>query len=815
MRNAILGMTSLDLRLGLRMLTRYPGLTIVGTVAIAIAIALGTVYFEAIDKFQNPRIPIPGGDRLVSLHQWDASAFTSETRLMNDFATWRPEVRTIEELGAAVTFQRNLALEDGSIEPAVGAEVTASAFRIMGTPPLLGRVLTDRDELPGEPPVVVLGHALWKARFESDPGVLGRPVKLGSVNATVVGVMPEGYAFPRNHWIWAPLRADGGTLAPRTGPDVAVFGRLAEGTSIEAANSELAVIGARLSAANPTTHEHLRPRVAPYAKPLNEGGEMAMIRNIMYAINSVFLMLLAVMCANVATLVFARTATRSYELTVRSALGASRGRIIGQLFVEALVLSSLAALVGLLLAKIALRFGVARFAESGGLPFWIGAGISWRTLLYAAALTVVGAAIVGILPALRATRVNLNEALRGEAAGRAGLKFGGFWTFVIVAQVAVTVFFLPLVAGGVFESNRFNQRAEGIGAERYLTAGLGLDREDFGVDSATNAANARRAFDALERRLSDEPGVEGMAYADRLPVEDQFKYGIELDTLSGAPVSRLRTSTLVHVSSGFFNTFGTEVLSGRAFQPLDFDAGKVMLVNQSFARHILDGKDPIGQRVRITGGEVSTVGGEEWYEIVGMVRDFGWQLPRPEEQSAMYLPSRPVVGQAGQLVVRTPDPTAFADRMRRIAADVDPAIRLNDIKGLGDAGGGEAEANWTLTAVAWLVAFVVMMLSAMGIHALMSFAVSRRTREIGIRAALGAGPRRIVASVFSRALMQLGLGLLVGSGLAVLVGVETPRQWMLLLGANAIMLVVGIIACALPMRRALRIDPSEALRSEG
>lgn len=181
----------------------------------------------------------------------------------------------------------------------------------------------------------------------------------------------------------------------------------------------------------------------------------------------------------------------------------------------------------------------------------------------------------------------------------------------------------------------------------------------------------------------------------------------------------------------------------------------------------------------------------------------------------MYLPSRPVVGQAGQLVIRTSDPTAFADRMRRIAADVDPAIRLTDIKGLGDAGGGEAEANWTLTAVAWLVAFVVMMLSAMGIHALMSFAVSRRTREIGIRAALGAGPRRIVASVFSRALIQLGLGLLVGSGLAVLVGVETPRQWMLLIGANAIMLVVGVVACALPVRRALRIDPSEALRSEG
>jgi putative ABC transport system permease protein len=813
-RNAVLGMTSLDLKVGVRMLSRYPGITIVGTAAIAVAIALGTLYFEAIDKFQNPLLPIPGAERVVSLHQWDAGAFTEESRMLNDFAEWRREVRTIEELGAAVTFHRNLVTADGNVEPAVGVEVSASAFRLMGTPPLLGRVLTDSDELPSEPPVVVLGHTVWKTRFESDPGVIGTSVKLGSSTATVVGVMPAGFAFPMNHSLWAPLRADGSTLAPRSGPSVSVFGRLAAGASLEAANSELAVIGARLSAASPSTHEHLRPRVAPFAKPLNEGGQMAMIRNIMYAVNSVFLMLLAVMCANVATLVFARTATRNWELTVRSALGASRGRIIGQLFAEALVLATLAALVGLAIAKLALRFGVAKFAESGSLPFWITADISWRTLLYTAALTLVGAAIVGILPALRATRVNINEALRGDAAGRTGLKFGGFWTFVIVAQVAVTVLFLPLVAGGVFESNRFNQRAEGIGAERFLTAGLGLDREEYAFDSVTNAAHARRAFDELAQRLAEEPGVLGVAYADRLPVEDQFKYSIEVDTLAGAPAGSARRSTLVHVSGGFFSTFGTEVLAGRGFQPLDFESGAVMVVNQSFARHVFKDVNPIGQRVRIVSGEVSTVGGETWYEIVGMVRDFGWQLPRPEEQSAMYLPSRPVVGQAGQLVVRAADPAAFAPRMRRLAADVDPGIRLYEVKGLGDAGGGEAQANWTLTAVAWLVAFIVMLLSAMGIHALMSFTVARRTREIGIRAALGAGPRRIVFGIFSRAFLQIGGGLVVGSGLAYLIGVGSTRQLLLLIGANILMLVVGLVACALPVRRALRIDPSEALRAE-
>lgn len=181
----------------------------------------------------------------------------------------------------------------------------------------------------------------------------------------------------------------------------------------------------------------------------------------------------------------------------------------------------------------------------------------------------------------------------------------------------------------------------------------------------------------------------------------------------------------------------------------------------------------------------------------------------------MYLPSRPVVGQAGQVVVRAADPTALGLRIRSVVAEVDPAIRITDIKGLGDAGGGEAASNWTLTAVAWLVAMLVMLLSAMGIHALMSFTVSRRTREIGIRAALGAGPRRIVLGIFSRALLQLGLGLAVGSGLALLIGVGSAREAWLLAGANAVMLLVGVAACAVPVRRALRISPSEALRADG
>jgi putative ABC transport system permease protein len=442
--------------------------------------------------------------------------------------------------------------------------------------------------------------------------------------------------------------------------------------------------------------------------------------------------------------------------------------------------------------------------------------VSWKTVLYAGLLTLIGAAIVGILPALRVTRVNIQDALRSESAGRAGLRFGGFWTTVIILQVAITVAFLPLAAGGVFEANRFNQRAEGIGAENYLTASVGMDRENHALDSAAFAGRARQSFDELERRLAAEPGVQHVAFASRLPVEDQFKYGIEVDTSTGVPSTTLRTSTLVQVSDGFFRAFGTSVVAGRDFEPLDFETGNVLIVNEAFARHVLGGRNPIGQRVRILQGEdMRGISKEQWFEVVGMVKNFGWQLPQPQEQSAMYRPTRPTPQGNLSLAVRVPDPGDFATRLRTVAAEVDPTIRLTDVQQLGKVGGGEAKANWALTSVAWLVSFIVLLLSATGIHALMSFTVARRTREIGIRTALGARPERIVADIFSRALFQIGAGILVGSGLAALMGLGSTREVLLLLAADAIMLVVGIIACAVPVRRALRIDPTEALRAEG
>jgi predicted permease len=736
--------------------------------------------------------------------------------MLHDFATWRGELETIDHLGAAVTFVRNLTTEDGRVESVRGAELSANAFGMLGVAPMKGRTLTEHDERSADA-VAVISHALWTTRFDSDPNVLGRTVKVGSVAATIVGVMPEGFGFPVNHRIWMPLRVEASTLAPRTGPAVSVFGRLAPNASIDDARAELAVVSARMSASFPETHKNLRPRVTIYEEPFGEGAGWRWFNGLLDLVNGVLLMLLGVVSINIATLVYARTATRGWEITVRTALGASRARIISQLFVEALMLTGIAAFVGLAVASAAMRFGLLLMANSDFLPYWVDASLSPKTVLYATLLTFFGAAIVGILPALRVTRINVQDALRDEGAARSGLAFGGFWTTVIVVQVAITVAFLPLAANGLFVSNRFGDRANAIGAERYIAARIDMDRENYRLDSVAFATQARARVDELERSLLAEPGVEGVAFADQLPVDDHFKYGIEVDTASGLPATETRASTLANVSRGFFATFGTSVIAGRDFTPLDFENSHAVIVNQSFVQYVLAGRNAVGQRIRIKGTDDTPVVSKDWFEIVGVVKDFGWQEPKPEDRSQIYRASLPIVGSARQIAVRVRDPIAFAARLRTIAIDVDPTIRLTDVQPLNQVGGGEVKRIRTLTAVAWVVAFVVLVLSATGIHALMAFTVARRTREIGIRAALGANTRHIVKGIFARAFTQIGIGLLVGSVLVALVGFGSgsTRQFLLLLAADVIMLVVGLAACALPLKRALRIDPTEALRAEG
>ena len=400
------------------------------------------------------------------------------------------------------------------------------------------------------------------------------------------------------------------------------------------------------------------------------------------------------------------------------------------------------------------------------------------------------------------------------AAG-ANLRFGGLWTTVIVVQVAITVALLPLAPVLVMASNRFGQRAAGVGADRYLTAAVTFERQAKATDAAAESARDRRSVTELERRLRAEPGVAQVAFADRLPVMDQSKYSIEVDTVTGAPTTGLRSSTLVHVSPGFFSAFETAVIAGRDFSPADAERGNVLIVNQSFARLVFGDRNPVGQRIRITHGEIGNAADDGWYEVIGMIRDFGWQMPEPEEQAAIYDPVLLQPGTAVSIAVRVRDPMGYAQRLRAVADAVDPEMQLSDVRLLSDVGGLGATLTWTVTSVVVFVSLMVLLLSASGIHALMSVIVARRTREIGIRVALGSPRRRIVWGVFSRAFVQIAAGILAGSVIVALkIDFASPTLVLYLAGADAVMVAAGLAACILPLRRAMAINPTDALRAE-
>ncbi|MEX2572392.1 MAG: ABC transporter permease [Gemmatimonadota bacterium] len=848
---AWLGGLRLDLKLGGRMLVKYPGLTIIGGLAIGFAICVGAVVFQMVMMFVSPTLPMPEGDRIVHLRNQDVEANDPMPGSLYDFGVWRESMRSVTDFGAWQDVTPNLIAHDGESRPVQAAAITASGFGIASTPPTLGRPLVQADEAAGAPPVVVLGHGLWQARFAGDPAIVGQTVQLEGVYATVIGVMPDGYAFPVAHEAWLPLRPSVLDDTPGGGPPVTIFGRLAPGASLEDAQAELTTLGERVALELPETHEHLQPEVMPYAHMFAMGldGEALTV----FALVQVFaLMLLVLVCSNVALLLFARAATRESEIIVRSALGASRRRIVVQLLAEALVLGAVAAALGLLAAHTVLRQWAVPFLEAniGSIPFWFDLSLSPATVLYACALTALGAVIAGVLPGLKVTR-GLGSRLREGTAGGGGLRFGGIWTAVIVAQVAVTVAF-PAVALVVSkELNRVRSYDLGFAAEQYLAVNLQMEASPgAGVDSVTMAAHRARfgtVVETLRQRVASEPGVVGVTFIDMLPLTNYADYRIALDDSASvaappAPATAseglppLRRTTVARIDPSYFDVLETPILAGRGFGTADLAPGaQVAIVDESFVDEVLQGRNPIGRNVRIGAGGIAPdgpgAGSLPWHEIVGVVNDLGMTGAAEVGRSAgLYLPAAAGSGFQPHMVIHTQgDPVALVPRLRAVAATVDPTLRLTELRRVDQV---TNDFLWVLGM--WFRATLVMtsvalLLSLAGIYAVLSFTVARRTREIGVRVALGANRSRVLTGIFRRPLMQVGAGIMVGflivtAGTGFLSGhvPDQPITWgglsagqaALLVGYAAFMLGVCLLACVVPTRRALRVEPMVAMRVE-
>ena len=821
----------LDVKLGLRLLVRNWGLTLVGGLAMTLAISIAAIVFAAFDIVMWSPLPLDDGDRVVAIQVWDREAGRRRDTTWQDLERWRANLQSVVDVGAFQAIRRNIITSDGLVELASVAEISAAGFRVARVPALVGRPIADADAAPGAAPVVVIGYDVWQRRFGGARDVIGRELRLGKDVHTVVGVMPDGFQFPLNFQVpgSAPARGPGttrycATPAPKASSSVGL--RRARQSRVRtlkcrrSGSSRLPSV-ARSAEEAPALRSAEREggRVVPYTFAFTgdfEPGELGLLRSLS---SLVLVLLLLPPCANIAILNYARTVTRQQEFAARHALGGSRARIVWQLFIEAFVLSAAAAGVALLVLRVVSVVVAGRLQNiPGGPPFWMTFNVSYRTLLFVAGLALAGAAVSGLVPALQATG-RLARLGAGALAGRTSVRLGATWTTLVIAQVAFSVAVLPVATELAWGTLRTGIVGPGFAAEEFATARVALEGDRF-----VPFDDRQRE---LARRLLADPAILGVTAALRPPGEEPWVF-VDIEGRD-APTEALNgrlpgfTARFNQVDASFFEMFQIPTLIGRALAAGDAAAEPdAVIVNRNFADTIAPGGNALGHRfryVRAMDGEwLYGPAADRWYEVAGVVGN----LPVTTDARVAYHAAAPGQIHPVHLQLRLRGgPAGLAERLRDVAASVDPTLHVDEVRTLAEIYREHRFGDNLGAITIGAVTGSVLLLSAAGLYALMAFTVAQRRREIGIRAALGAQPGQLVAAVFRRAFWQIGAGSAVGMLAAYVAGRYVPIEQIgglpipgILPGAAAFMLLVGVLASLGPARRGLRIDPTEALRSE-
>jgi predicted permease len=808
-----------DIKLSLRLLVRNPGLTAVSTVGITVGIAITAGMFGFIHANFDPTLPLDDGDRIVALENWDVAGNNENRQSLHDFVTWRDQMTSVVEISAFREDSATMRTGDWLPETVRIAAMSASGFHVARVPPLVGRVFNHDDEQQAATPVVVIGYDVWQSHFARDRSAIGQQVRFGSVDYTIVGVMPEGFAFPVNHHYWIPLKANPSATPRGAGPELFVFGRLAPGATRKSAQLELSVIGERAAAAFPQTNATLTPQVLSYTAPINDIQELTVGTLVMQQLT--LTLVLIVVALNVAILLYARTATRRGEIAVRTALGASRGRIVTQLFVEALVLSLPPAVLGLALGQYAVDIGnriTALDVMGGAAPFWLENGPQPSTMLYVLGLVVITAAIAGILPALHATRRRGGADLR-QLGGSTGPRLGRMWSALIVVQVAFAVAVLPAAIKTGLNEIRSYLTQPNYPIEEFVGAAVTTGNRSIPVGN--------RLME-LRQRLQAEPDVIGVTFTGTVPQRSiTGPLEVEGHPQAASANNGSRGLTTFGVDTAYFDVYGLHVVAGRPFNASDASASSnpAVIVDRTFADRFLDGTSPVGRRIRYAARPTGQP--SPWYEIVGVAENLRRNAIDPGMVGPTVLyPVAPEQLAGVTLTVRLRGSAAsrmnegFARKAHQILAGVDPALRMGEMQARYQADSEDALAVRLVALALSCILLTVLLFSAAGVYSLMSFAVSQRRREIGIRSALGASSIDVLRSVFTRVAVQVGTGVVLGLLGAMMIAplsddeVLAQRLAIVTPAIALIMVVVGVVAAYGPARRSLRIQPTEAVRAE-
>jgi predicted permease len=799
-----------DLRYGGRTLRRQPGAMVVAVIALTLGIGLTTTMFSIVYGALMRGLPFEEADRIVDVSRVDRTRDIQRMGVpIHDYLDYAEQQRSFEGLAAYYTGTVNVSGRERA-ERYDGAFVTANTFDLLGVRAVLGRTFQPGDDAPGAGRVAVIGYGVWRDRFGSDPAIVGQALRANGFPYTIVGVLPEGFAFPSSQQIWLPHGLDPLVLERGDGSSLRAWGRLRPGSTVESATMEIAAIARRLAEAHPETNENVEARVRPYLEA-ELGPEPRQL--LMTMLGAVFLVLL-IACANVANLLLDRAAHRTKEVGIRVALGASKWVVARQFLTEALVLALVGSVLGAGIGWAGVRLFNRAIVDTNP-PFWLDIGLHPPVLGFVMLLAVVATFVSGGLPAFQASRGDINEILKDESRGASSLRIGRLSRALVVVEIALSCGLL--VAAGLMIRSVAKLRTldPGFTTENVFTARVGFP------SAYTDTLAQVRFFDALEQQLAALPGVRSASLSSSLP-------GVGSNgsrfTIQGAAYARdqdLPETRYIAATASFFETFEVSAVRGRALTAEDRRGSQpVAIVNESFVQRFFPGEDAIGRSVRL--GDVEST--RPWMTIVGVVPDmysgnsdepFTPMMLLPLTQNRMSFVSIAVRTAAG-------DPMALTRQVRDVAAGIDADIPIYFVESMETA---LARPTWFVRVfgtIFMIFGFVALFLAAVGLYAVMAFSVSRRMREVGIRMAVGARTGHVVRMILGQGMAQLAIGLMIGLALAAAVSrlmqmvlFEVPPRDPVTFGAVLVVLTVtGLIACLVPALRATRVDPNLALRAD-
>jgi putative ABC transport system permease protein len=807
-----------DIRYGVRTLLKRPGFTFIAVLTLALGIGANTAIFSVVNAVLLRTLPFREPDRLVMVWE-DASfaGFPRNTPAPANYADWKAQNQVFEEMTAFDERSFNLT-GDGEPEKIEAYGVTANFFGLLGITPVLGRVILPEEDKPEANKVVMLSYSLWQQRYGGERSVVGRELLLNGEKYTVVGVLPAGFQFMESRiGLWVPIAFTSETIAQRGSHYLTVVARMKSGVTLAQANADIQTIQQRIA------HDHpdQAGRLGAYVMPLRDQLTGDMRRPLLVLLVAVgFVLLIA--CANIANLLLSRAATRSREIAVRTALGASRVRIVRQLLVESLLLATAGAVCGLVLAWASFAF-LQRLIPDG-LSLSTKLNLDLQVLGFTLLLALLTAVVFGLVPAFQASKIDLNGALK-QGGGRTGLNAGGnrLRSAMVVSEVALAL--VLLVGAGLLIQTflKLRDQYSGLRPENVLTLRTVLPRSKY-------AEPPQRAvfYKQVLERVSSLPGVVSAGYTTTVPLA--WKGGTSGFFPEGRTVERASAEGLSYdanhrqVSADYLKTMGIPVLRGRAISDGDDErAMPVAVVNDTMARQYWPGEEAIGKRFKLGDPEDDI----PWMTVVGVagdVRQMGIDEPVKAE---MYLPYGQIKDFAfyspRDLVIRTAvDPLSIVAAVRNEIHQIDPAQPISNVRTMDEVLGEETASRRLGMTLLTIFAALALLLATLGIYGVLAYFVVQHTQEIGVRVALGAQRRDILGLVLRKGLGLTLLGVAIGLGVAfaltrlmasLLFGVSTTDP--LTYAAIALLLTaVALVACYLPARRATKVDPMVALTYE-